>query len=73
VPEISIDLQAIAIIALSIHTQFIHIARGFKGDELSLSALTPNSSALERSSRSICLCNWAIGSSRPPNAKFMTG
>jgi len=47
VRELSIELQAIAIIAFSIHTQFIHIARGFKGDELSLSAFTANSSALE--------------------------
>jgi len=62
VRELSIESQAIAIIAFQIHTQFIHIARGFEGDELPLNALTANSSALERSSRSYCLCHWAIGS-----------
>jgi hypothetical protein len=64
VRELSIDLRAIAITAFSIHTQLIHIARGFKGVELSLSAFTDNSSALERSSRSICLSHWAIGTKK---------
>ena len=52
VRKLSIEMKAIAIIAFSIHTQFIHIARGFQGDELTCSAFPANSSALEPSSRS---------------------
>ena len=65
--KLSIEIKAIAIIAFSIHTQFIHIARGFSGDELTCSAFTANSSALEQSPRSCCLCHWAIGSKQTPH------
>jgi hypothetical protein len=64
VRELSIESQAIAIITFQIHTQFIHIARGFEGDELPLNALTANSSALERSS---CSLASAIGLSQTPH------
>jgi hypothetical protein len=40
------------VFAITMHTQMHTFPPGFKGDELSLSAFTANSSALERSSRS---------------------
>jgi hypothetical protein len=47
VRELSIDWQAIAIIAFLIHAQFIHIARGFEGHALLLISFSANLSAFE--------------------------
>jgi hypothetical protein len=43
--------------AYTMHT----LPEGFEGDALILDASQPRASALEQSSRSICLCHWTMG------------
>ena len=43
-----------------IHNAYI-LPEGFEGDALILDYSHPRSSALEQSSRSICLCHWTMG------------
>ena len=73
VGELSIESQAIAIIAFLIHTQFIHFARGFKGDELLFISFSANSSALEPKLSLLSLCDWSTGHPMILIKEFMTG